>query len=133
ELLEKAPFFNAIRSSLVREGDQAGEKYKVVIFETEPFTHPTPTFPLILGSEGDWFDLTGFAFRVRGGDGRVTYEPVPADLSIPGVVRLTSPPSEEGDRVFGVLRLSLKGLDNFPTNPTSQIHTATNSQSKENK
>jgi hypothetical protein len=125
-VIEKAPFLNAIRTTLAAEGNGEGQRYKIVLFETHPFPHPTKPFPLTLQSaEPGWFEVTGYAFRVRdSGEGR-TYEPVSADQSIDDIITLSIPASESGDRVYGILRITLKDHRPFPSNLSQQIKATT--------
>jgi hypothetical protein len=118
--LEKAPFLNALRGSLTTEGGE--EKFKIVLFETQPFVHPTPRFTLTLkAAEKTWFDVTGYAFRVRHDSRNPAYEPLGADLSEDGVVKLDVPESEAGDYISGILRITLKEKRPFPDNLKEQI------------
>ena len=121
ELFTKAPFLDAVRVSLVSEA-QNGERYRIVLFSTVPFGHPTDKFDLVLDSEASRFELTGYAFRKRGN----TYEPVQADLSKDGIIRLNAPESEEGDRLFGIMRLTMKDSGDFPSDLTREVRTTVN-------
>ncbi|QDU19355.1 hypothetical protein [Urbifossiella limnaea] len=125
-VIEKAPFLNAIRTSLAAEGNGEGQRYKIVLFETHPFPHPTKPFQLTLQSvEPGWFEVTGYVFRVRDGREVRAYEPVPADQSVDDILTLSIPASEPGDRVFGILRVTLKDHRPFPTKLNQQIKATT--------
>lgn len=121
QLLEESPFLEAVIASLREEGTAEGGKFRIVMGETKPLTHPTPPFQckMDIGSakEGN-YTAVGYAFRRRAGERGTIYEPVPL-VENNGSSVFSLPAMQTGDVLFVVLRIAPLGGDGFPDNPTS--------------
>ena len=121
-LLRSAPFFEAISSTLAHEGTTTGGRFQIITVKTEPFRHPTRAFDLEFDSGQGRFDLAGYAFRLRTDKKGTMYEPLHVRYGKDGAVRFEVPPSEDGDWVFCMLRVTLKVEMPFPDDLKRELH-----------
>jgi hypothetical protein len=115
ELLSSSPFLEAVIGFLNGEGQAEGRKYRIVLGRTLAFDHPTPAFNCRMVIKDGSYEATGYAFRKLSGQKGAVYEAVPADYSQKGSVTFEVPPSDKGDELFVVVRVSLIKGNEFPS------------------
>lgn len=114
-LLEQMPELEAILAALKDEGIAEGKPFRIFWGNTVALPHPTPQFSCSLVVEGGSYRVSGYAFRKHDTDSRLLHESIPLRYPRNESVIFDVRPSEKGDRLFVVARLSLLQGTEFPT------------------
>lgn len=117
-LLARAPFLEAVIGYLENEGTKSNQQYQMVLLRSSEILYPTTECIFAVRHEPRSFGITGFAFRVDATESRL-FESIPISHATEGQLRLTIPPSRQGDRVIIIARIWLNGAAAFP--PESKL------------
>lgn len=111
---EKTPFVEGLIAYLDKEGRAVGEPFKIALGETCPLEHYTPAFQCTMIIENGRYEATGYAFRLHKDANLTLYEPIPAEYPKQGEVIFKVPPSQTGDRMYIIARITSLKHETLP-------------------